>query len=177
MLYGLVSELIFFWKVNTDHSRVAAMYYAMSCTRRFIYYRKSVLHLLKRMFHIRLSRCSTLCAKLWGPQYSVVWNRIQRLLRIRCRYVVSSFFLPLFIEVTLNLSSRVEGSLFSVSISFPLFLPFYIFHPRHPHSLGAFYGQCVLFATFESFFLRSRSMVLCFIFSRFSVSNSFLLAA
>ena len=25
----------------------------------FIYYRKSVLHLLKRMFHVRISRCST----------------------------------------------------------------------------------------------------------------------
>ena len=28
-------------------------------TERFIYYRKSVPHLLKRMFHVRLSRCST----------------------------------------------------------------------------------------------------------------------
>ena len=28
-------------------------------TERFIYYRESVLHLLTRMFHLRLSRCST----------------------------------------------------------------------------------------------------------------------
>ena len=28
-------------------------------TQPFIYYRKSILHLLKRMFHVRLSRCST----------------------------------------------------------------------------------------------------------------------
>ena len=33
------------------------VYYAR--TERFIYYRKSVLHLLKRMFHAHLSRCST----------------------------------------------------------------------------------------------------------------------
>ena len=40
----------------------------LSClhTRRFIYYRKSVLHLRKRMFHVRLSRCST-----YLRQYSV----------------------------------------------------------------------------------------------------------
>ena len=40
------------------------VYFQGSCslkdpTERFIYYRKPVLYLLKRMFYVRLSRCST----------------------------------------------------------------------------------------------------------------------
>ena len=38
-------------------------------TRRFIYYLKSVLHLSKHMFHVRLRRCSTDYGNIRSTQY------------------------------------------------------------------------------------------------------------
>mgnify|MGYP007048726487 CR=1 FL=1 len=59
-LYRVIQTLHMNW-VSLSPSLFLSPYQPVSLqlTRRFIHYRKSVQHLRKRMFHVRLSRCST----------------------------------------------------------------------------------------------------------------------
>ena len=45
--------------------------YSVQCTERFIYYRKSVLHLLKSMFHVHLSNAIQICGNIRSTLYNV----------------------------------------------------------------------------------------------------------
>ena len=111
-------------------------------TERFIYYRKSaVLHLLTRMFHVRISADAVqICGKLWDTYGTLQYLGVSYIL---CLIVRPFFFsLPLFNRSLYWCFVITFGArLVQISVQdFNKYKQASIFHFHYLFSLGAFIG-------------------------------------
>ena len=121
-----------------------------SYTKRFIYYRKSVLHLLKRIFHVRLADAVQICGKFRDTQYIVKLNHNWCIVWL----TLIDFYLLLVFVVFINMYCRYTVHFLSKTFQLSYFLKIFCFLSWIVHMI---YGWHILFS-FAFIFIMSYTL-------------------